>query len=249
MADRPILLDLTYVHDCWCIHCVDKAHGGKISLISPLTEVQGYEQGLFEVHSANVRAFLKTLSAQKGVKKVQLVRLAGTRAWVTITCKKNTLVYERVAATQSIPLLPSMTEEGRDYLTVLVPNDKALKELKSVLKDDIDVKILSKTYLDRAPGTKGNVSKDAAPIRAADLVRLDLTARHLAPAQREAFLLATKEGYFDSPRKVDIDALARQSGVAPATFSEHLRKAQAKLFPALAQALGELERRKPLAEN
>ncbi len=236
-ADRPILLDLSWVHDCWCIDCVNKSREGRMSLISPLAESKEYEKGLFEIHAGNLKLFLKNLKAQKGVKALQIVRVSGTRAWVHITFKKNSLVYERIAATNSIPLLPSMTEAGRDYLTVLVPNDKALRELKSTLRDDVDVKIVSKTYLD------SRQDKTLAPIRASDLMRLDLTARNLSALQRDAFLLATKEGYFDTPRKVDIDGLASRLGMAPATFSEHLRKAQAKLFPPLARAIGEMDRR------
>lgn len=60
----------------------------------------------------------------------------------------------------------------------------------------------------------------------------------LSKRQREALGLAVKHGYYDLPKKSDITGLAKAMGVDEATFSEHLRKVESKLLPAIARFSG-----------
>lgn len=52
--------------------------------------------------------------------------------------------------------------------------------------------------------------------------------------QLSALADAFSEGYFEEPAKIDIDALARRAKISRSTYSEHLRKAEAKLLSNLA---------------
>jgi predicted DNA binding protein len=52
----------------------------------------------------------------------------------------------------------------------------------------------------------------------------------LSPRQREAFSLARDRGYYARPRRASAADLAADLGVTPATYREHLRKAEAKLL-------------------
>lgn len=49
--------------------------------------------------------------------------------------------------------------------------------------------------------------------------------------QKNAIELAVKRGYYDSPRKIDVMALAKMMGRSYATYHVHLRKAEKKLIP------------------
>ncbi|MDD5191576.1 MAG: helix-turn-helix domain-containing protein, partial [Candidatus Nanoarchaeia archaeon] len=49
--------------------------------------------------------------------------------------------------------------------------------------------------------------------------------------QKEAITLALKNGYYNYPRKVNLDKLAKVSKVSKQTFRENLRKAEAKIIP------------------
>lgn len=53
---------------------------------------------------------------------------------------------------------------------------------------------------------------------------------NLAPQQRKALQLAMKEGYYNFPRKIDLEGLAKFSKVSRATFREHLRRAEKKIL-------------------
>lgn len=64
----------------------------------------------------------------------------------------------------------------------------------------------------------------------------------LTPRQRDAIALARRRGYYEWPREVTAGELATETGVAKATFLEHLRKAEAKLLDssnALSRIFGE----------
>lgn len=71
--------------------------------------------------------------------------------------------------------------------------------------------------------------------------KLDLFAQsafqRLSPKQRWAFECACSAGYYTYPRKTDLQTLARRLKVPATTLRIHLRKAEAKLMPALGQAL------------
>lgn len=57
----------------------------------------------------------------------------------------------------------------------------------------------------------------------------DLTRRQL-----EAVLMAVRNGYYANPRRITLEELARESGVSPSTFSEHVRKGEAALMRGVA---------------
>ncbi len=63
----------------------------------------------------------------------------------------------------------------------------------------------------------------------------DIYQFHLSPnltsKQKEALELAMEFGYFKVPRKIELAALAKNMHITPQAFSEHLRKAEAKLMP------------------
>jgi predicted DNA binding protein len=48
--------------------------------------------------------------------------------------------------------------------------------------------------------------------------------------QVKALAEACNHGYFSEPAKVDLDTLAKRSGLSRSTYAEHLRKAEAKLL-------------------
>jgi predicted DNA binding protein len=53
----------------------------------------------------------------------------------------------------------------------------------------------------------------------------------LTENQTKALELATSNGYYDYPRKINLDELSKLSGLSYTTFHEHLRKAEKKMLP------------------
>ena len=57
----------------------------------------------------------------------------------------------------------------------------------------------------------------------------------LSPKQREAIELAVKQGYYNYPRKIDLEKLGKIAKVKRQTFQENLRRAEKKLIPFLTE--------------
>ena len=55
----------------------------------------------------------------------------------------------------------------------------------------------------------------------------------LPPQQRKAIQLAYQLGYYEYPRKINLDDLAKIAKISKATFRESLRRAEAKIIPQL----------------
>jgi predicted DNA binding protein len=53
----------------------------------------------------------------------------------------------------------------------------------------------------------------------------------LTDKQKSAMTLAIKNGYYEVPRKISVEQLAKLSGLSFSTFQVHLRKAENKLMP------------------
>lgn len=53
----------------------------------------------------------------------------------------------------------------------------------------------------------------------------------LTTKQKDSIKLASKNGYYDYPRKCNLNELAELSGLSYSTFQAHLRKAEKKLLP------------------
>lgn len=54
---------------------------------------------------------------------------------------------------------------------------------------------------------------------------------NLTDKQKNAINLAIREGYYDTPRRIDVKKLAKLSKLAFSTYQTHLRKAESKLIP------------------
>jgi predicted DNA binding protein len=56
----------------------------------------------------------------------------------------------------------------------------------------------------------------------------------LSANQKEALRLAYTHNYYSYPRRIDLSVLAKKAGISISTYQEHLRRAENKLMPLLA---------------
>jgi predicted DNA binding protein len=69
----------------------------------------------------------------------------------------------------------------------------------------------------------------------------DIFLPHIMPKlstkQEHAIHLAVKRGYFDFPRKINLDQLAKEMKISKPTLQQHLRIAEKKLVPFLTESI------------
>jgi len=227
---RPFLLELEYIHPgCFCIDAAEKIEGARIRGISTPYFEGKLERTMMEFEAPDVNALIKHVSKNPIVKKVDVLRKTPSWALVDLTTKPDALLLPKLMEAKVIPALPSLTKVDRDFVSLIVPSDADLKKLSSLLREDAEYWIRSKKYLDDAAPSTLFTSKD--------FLRMKLLAEHLPEQQREAFVLAVQRGYYEIPKKTTLEQLAAEMGISPSTFAEHLRRAEAKLLPFLADAL------------
>ncbi|WP_049980113.1 helix-turn-helix domain-containing protein [Halolamina rubra] len=126
--------------------------------------------------------------------------------------------------TDSLLLSPIRYENGLKIGRVLALDPANLTQLYVDLAADYDVTVEAKRELTSLGGSVPFVSLvDALPT---------LTAR-----QREVLLAAHRNGYFEIPRGVTLEAIGDDLGIGRRTTEEHLRRAVNKLMDAFVEYL------------
>jgi len=132
-------------------------------------------------------------------------------------------------------LLDSCTEdEGWEVGTVIGHTREELKDYYRRLKEVGDAKIIR-------IGTEREVNPDDLGIlKLLSPEKTETLSRELSQKQLEIFALAYKRGYYGWPREITIQELAKELGLNESTAREHLRKAEAKIMPIIAEVIQKL---------
>ncbi len=127
-------------------------------------------------------------------------------------------LLQRTAAADALLLPPFVWHAGRVHVRLLLFGELRAEMISGVLPG---ATLESKTVL------RGNeVERE---LLASGLLLPSLTRR-----QGQAVLAALETGYYDAPRKVTTEDVARKMGIARSTFEEHLKAAESQLVRALA---------------
>ncbi|MFX0116246.1 MAG: helix-turn-helix domain-containing protein [Candidatus Hodarchaeota archaeon] len=116
---------------------------------------------------------------------------------------------------------------GREIMNLLVTAEDAGLILEDIRRDDSTarVKVLKLAPLKKA--YKPN------PL----FLPLDDLRKNLTVKQQQALSSAFNKGYYELPRRVFLEVLAKEAKIHRRTFEEHLRKAEKKIMTALIPSL------------
>lgn len=146
---------------------------------------------------------------------------------VTEDCLKSHLDnnVERYLASEGCLLVPPLKyAEGGKLVRALALSADSLSGVYRSLAAEFDVTVESKREVQ-------SVTPDAP------LLTVDAVLPDLSPRQREVFLTAYEDGYYELPRETTTEAVAERVGVERRTAEDHLRRAEKKLAEALVEYL------------
>jgi predicted DNA binding protein len=115
-------------------------------------------------------------------------------------------------------LSPRVYSNGWEQRRILGFNNDHVRTIMKSLQENFPTKLIA-----RKPVQGGLMSELFSPT--SNELFGDMTDR-----QTEAMMLAFREGYYRSPRKVTTAKLARKFGTSRPTYEEHLRKAENKMI-------------------
>jgi hypothetical protein len=136
--------------------------------------------------------------------------------------------YENVFSLEFMPTNITI-HKGNEYWTVLVYEDKLKETLKklSQLKDvRFEVESISKL----------KSLEDETPADIIDEISLTLSAK-----QKRVLVEAYKSGYFEWPRRMNLNELAGRFGIAKSTCLHHIRTAEQKILKRFIEEIKERE--------
>jgi len=161
----------------------------------------------------NKKKFIAQIKKDASFKKVDI---EGDQIITLNSLPKTKNEYAPAFDPQLIFVKPWMVRsDGHEYWEVACWDKKPLMKIITIPDFDVEIKSVKQ------------------------IKRIDFFIPQLRPKlslkQKEAIELAVKEGYYNFPRKIDLEKLARISKVKRQTYQENLRRAEKKLIPFLTE--------------
>lgn len=151
------------------------------------------------------------LAAADGVDGVTSATVDAGRCELTV----STPTPERLLAEHGGRVLETIVDDGRAIVTVVCPDDRGVESLSAPLETH---------YSDVVVGSIRSNDDHTSTTTVADLLA-STTDKQLQAAET-----AYHSGYFEHPREHNTTEVAARLGVSRATFTQHLRAAERKLF-------------------
>jgi len=163
-----------------------------------------------------VKKYIKYLKNHKKISKIEIYENV---VFILAKHKKELVLYESAYGPQLIYTSPAyLSKEGYEIMEVACWDRKPLQDLIASLE-----KNKTTTYFEILQFKQKKLD---------DIYVAKLLPK-LPEKQKEAITLAFKKGYYNFPRRINLDKLAGISKISKQTFRENLRKAEAKLIPKL----------------
>ena len=230
--NQPIIVELEQIHDCTSIAVTYKLKDVKIKWLATIGQDEKTITNLFEIDTEYLRKVVELWKKQPKVKEVTIIIIGPHKSQITIKQSKDLATAPALAKTGTMWIEPTWSEAGVDYVTMLTPNFKSLKDFIGLVKErGYDLKIRSKRYLEPSQA----LSLDS--FRTSGFSKLKFASELLTDRQMEVFDLACRYGYYEEPKKVTIEELAAKLSISPSTYAELLRKAERKLLQVLSDIL------------
>ncbi|MEM3832510.1 MAG: helix-turn-helix domain-containing protein [Thermoprotei archaeon] len=171
--------------------------------------VRGYKALLMIeiIHDDNYKKLISSLKNALGKRNVIVVNENDSRSFL-ITTLKHRAIHDAVSKSKTFcitcPFITPSRPDGYVSWTVLVPSSESAKNFIKILEQrNVEVKSVSSNKIAVNP----------------------LTAREF-----EILRTAYNLGYYDYPRLISFNELAKKLGIVPSTLSEELRKAEKKVI-------------------
>lgn len=136
-------------------------------------------------------------------------------------CTNENSIEKNIEACNLLHVAPVVYEQGWEYYRVIAFRHEDLEELLQRLEEkELVFKILRKVPFDSFIASSLTLTVDT--------LFSDLTEK-----QTDALLTAYRNGYYQFPRKANVQEIAFKERVPRTTFQEHVKKAENKLIAAL----------------
>jgi len=164
----------------------------------------------------NIKKYIKYMKSHPKIIKIEIY---GDVILTLARHRKDILLYEAVYSPELIYPAPAyLSKDGYEIIELSCWNRKPLQELINSFEKNKTTTFFKILQFHE---------------KKLDDIYLVRLLPKLPEKQKKAILLAFKNGYYQFPRKINLDKLAKIMKISKQTFRENLRKAETKLIPKL----------------
>lgn len=192
----------------------------EVNVVSCKDSIPGEISLLLEVTGDKSEELIKVLRAMKGVTKVYSAPSSKVKECFVAVVVMDSPAYCGIAQASGIFCLMC------PYSSTSSQGEKGLIPWKILVKD-LDSMQSALSALDSRQRERTNIT-EVSNFGVSNL---------LTPRQREVLMKASQLGYFEFPRKYSLTEIAQKMSISPATLSEILRSAEAKVMDYYANSL------------
>lgn len=154
---------------------------------------------------SNQEAIMNFLKSHPHMSSIEVLEKSEDHLFLLIVTAGNETMIERVNKNRCFNIGPTVLHDGREIFNIVTQNKENLQRLLDDLEKIGEVRLIS-------------------------VVPFTFEHSSLTKKQFDALTHAEERGYYDWPRNIDIDSLAKEKGISKSTYVEHLRKAEIKVM-------------------
>lgn len=194
----------------------------KIVLINYLSLIKGYSHMIFQLlpsHKSTVDEAIDLSKSYRDVKYAESLKGPGIQPFIFMV-KRNYGVLRAIADVKALKIGPVMVNRGVKIFPVVIPKgmkSRLIRLVKEYSPTEVRVAIIKPNYLRFTEPSFQSFSRF-------------ITFPSLTVCEFQILKEAYEAGYFEWPRKINLDYLAKKLGLAKPTVSEHIRKAEKKIL-------------------
>ncbi len=209
-----------YHHDCWFTDAITQFPAIHVKELSGRV-VSGNSKnrivkGLYKVISPDFDAFknfVRYISRAGKVLEITPIEICNDPL-IQVTWKAPVTSYDAILQSGCVINSPCYSRDGYEGYTIFAKEPNTIKKLLNELEQIGEVKMFS---------TKNYIEK--------------INKYNLTKKQKQAVASAISLGYYEWPKKVNLEELAGRLGMKRRALQENLRKAEAKILPNLLDEL------------
>jgi predicted DNA binding protein len=166
---------------------------------------------------APLKRYAQSMKRSKSILEFEITYKSNTQYWTRAVHRmEGPTIHQTVLESGCMTRLPIIIANGKQTHTVLSPSQEAFSTLYENLRQRFTSVELERVR--RYP--------------------TGLIAPLLSRKQEEAFRIAFQQGYYEIPRKCDLEELARKTTIKRVAFQERLRRAERTIMREFARSHG-----------
>ncbi len=211
-----------YHHDCWFTDAIThfpelqiREISARITKTESETKINSACYRLFSPRDNLANDFIRRIISNGMVSEAKLLSSAGPTALIEVSWKAPRTSYDAVLGSGCSAASSCYAKEGYETYSLFADNPNQIKSLLNEMEQIGQVRMFSIKNESKNSNSYGLTSK-----------------------QTQALVSAISMGYYEWPKKANLEELAAKLGIKRRTLQENLRKAESKVFPKLINELG-----------